>query len=217
LPEGAGDGGLRLLVGGIVGAEGQGRLAVVIAALLAGTGATTATQAKEETMTIRYRLLIVALAASAFSCSNSEAELVQFVDGQFEVLKPANWSLIPNADTDAVLVMGNRREQVYCQVFTEPKEDFTPGFTVEDYSDGTRALLAARADVASETGPEKLVLSGQSAVRYEMIATFDNMRFKCWHVCIESPAHFHQVLAWTRPPKFESQKSTFQAILDSIR
>ncbi len=150
-------------------------------------------------------------------CFSAEPETVQFFDGQFQATKPASWSMQSNLNDEADLQMGNRLKDVYCTVLTEAKMDFADELSVTAFSDLTRTLLTESLSDLTETGPTMLEFSGQPAVLYELIGSIDTTRIKYWHVSIESPTHFHQVVLWSLPSRFNRNKADFEAVLHSIR
>jgi hypothetical protein len=150
-------------------------------------------------------------------CFSAEPETIQFFEGQFQALKPASWSMQSNLNDVADLQMGNRFKDVYCTVLTEAKVDFADDLSVETFSDLTRKMLTESLSDLTETGPKMLEYSGQPAVLYELVGSIDNTRIKYWHVSIESPTHFHQVVLWSLPSKFDANKTDFEAVLHSIR
>jgi hypothetical protein len=163
------------------------------------------------------RLAALIPALVILGCFSTEPETVQFFEGQFQALKPASWSMQSNLNDVADLQMGNRFKDVYCTVLTEAKVDFADDLSVETFSDLTRKMLTESLSDLTETGPKMLEYSGQPAVLYELVGSIDNTRIKYWHVSIESPTHFHQVVLWSLPSKFDANKADFEAVLHSIR
>lgn len=163
------------------------------------------------------RLVALVPALLILGCFSAEPETVQFFEGQFQALKPASWSMQSDLNDVADLQMGNRFKDVYCTVLTEAKVDFADDVTVETFSDLTRAMLVESLSDPTETGPTTMEYSGQPAVLYELVGSIDNTRIKYWHVSIESPTHFHQVVLWSLPSKFDANKADFEAVLGSIR
>ena len=162
-------------------------------------------------------LLVVVIALSITSCGNDQKETVSFLDGQFVALKPATWSLLSNLNEEADLQMGNIFKEAYGVVLSEAKIDFAEEITLSQFSDITRAPLRDALKDYSEEGPERLVLNGRPAIRYTLGGSLNNIRIKYWHTSIDSPNHYHQVLLWSLPSKFDENKAEFESVLNSIR
>ena len=162
-------------------------------------------------------LVVVAIALLITSCGNDQKETVSFLDGQFVALKPATWSLMSNLNEEADLQMGNASKKAYGVVLSEAKVDFAGEMTLSKFSDVTRAPLKNSLQNYSEEGPENLVLNGRPAIRYTLGGSLGSIRIKYWHTSIDSPTHYHQVLLWSLPSKFDDNKADFESVLNSIR
>ncbi|MBW3563882.1 MAG: hypothetical protein KY459_04065 [Acidobacteria bacterium] len=163
------------------------------------------------------RLAVPVLLLALGSCTTeATSETVEFLDGRFSVTKPADWRLIPGLNEEADLEMGNPRTEAYGMVLSEPKGDFAEDLTLAEYSDMTRELMMESLENGSEEGPERMTVNGEPALRYVLNGTIDRIRVKYWHVSIDSGDHFHQVLLWSLPSRFDEHVADFEAVLNSF-
>lgn len=163
--------------------------------------------------------LVAGLALVLGSCSigSSPPKEVQFLDGQFSMMKPGSWSMLSNLNDKADLQMGNPFREAYCTVLTESKEDFRDDFSLEEFGEITRGTLLSSVQDASSDGPESLDVNGQRAIRYELAGSVDNVKVRYWHIVVDADSHFHQVILWSLPSKFEGNRSDFEMVLGSLK
>lgn len=124
--------------------------------------------------------------------------------------------MLSDLNDEADLQMGNLLKEAYCTVLTESKEDFADDFSLAELGEITRGSLLSSIEDASSEGPEEMSLNGQPAIRYELAGTVDNVKVRYWHVVVDSESHFHQVILWSLPSKFEGNRSDFEAVLSSL-
>jgi hypothetical protein len=53
-------------------------------------------------------------------------------------------------------------------------------------------------------------------VQYEITGSVDGVRIKYLHTTLEGKKYFHQIIAWSLTSKYDSNKATFDKILDSF-
>jgi hypothetical protein len=174
--------------------------------------------AKEKPMGSRFCLVaMMLLSLSAVSCAPREPTPVDFYNGQFQAMKPGAWSIRTDLNDEADLQMGNLFSEAYCLVLTEPKTDFDAGAQLSEFSELGRQTLAQSLTDIRENGPETLELNGQPAIRFVITAKSDGEDVKFWHVSIDSPNHFHQVIIWSLTSRFASNQRDFEQVVNSIR
>jgi hypothetical protein len=161
-------------------------------------------------------LLVALLALFAAACGGG-AEWVEFYGGEFRAWRPDSWSMLTGLNAEADLEMGNPRREAYCIVLTEGKADYAQVPTLAEFSETTRAKILAGLADATETGPQRLVFHGWPALRTTIEGVKGKVRVHYWHTVIESPDHLHQVLCWSLPSRFESNRWDFDKVLHSIR
>ncbi len=165
----------------------------------------------------RILSLPLLLAAALVGCRDSAPVTTAFLEGRFEILRPASWSLLSDLNDAADLQMGNLFREAYCMVLSEARMDFSDDMTLAAFSDRTREILLGSLEDARTEGPETLVLGGQPALRYVLQGSVDRVRIRYWHVAIATPTHFHQVVLWSLPSRFERNRADFEAVLASLR
>lgn len=163
------------------------------------------------------RVAIPVLLLALGSCTTQEtAETVEFLDGRFSVTRPADWRLIPGLNDEADLEMGNPRTEAYCLILSEPKSDFADDLTLAEFSDITRGLMMELLENGSESGPERMTVNGEHALRYVLSGTVNRVQIRYWHVSVDSGDHFHQMLLWSLPSRFDEHIGDFEAVLNSF-
>lgn len=155
-------------------------------------------------------VLLLALGSCA---TEGTAETVEFLDGRFSVTRPADW---PGLNDEADLEMGNARTEAYCLILSEPKSDFADDLTLAEYSDITREMMMSSLENGSEDGPERMTVNGDPGLRYVLNGTVERIRIKYWHVAVDTGDHFHQVILWSLPSRFDEHVADFEAVLDSF-
>ena len=156
------------------------------------------------------------IATPSLKETRKSSEIVEFIDGQFYVLKPASWSILDNLNDEADLQMGNLSQEAYCIVMSESKIDYDNSFTLEKYSELTSGFILEALANPTLSEAENMILNGQPAVKYELIGSINGIRVRYWHVSINTESHFHQVILWSLPSKFERNRADYEAVLNSF-
>ena len=148
--------------------------------------------------------------------ARKSAEKVEFLDGQFYTLKPASWSILDDLNDEADLQMGNLSQEAYCIIISESKIDYESDFTLEEYSELASSFILEAIANPSLSEAENMILNGQSAIKYDLAGSIDGIRVRYWHVSIDTESHFHQVILWSLPSKFDRNKADYEAVLNSF-
>ena len=148
--------------------------------------------------------------------AQKSSEMVEFLDGQFHALKPKSWSILDNLNDEADLQMGNLSQEAYCIIMSESKIDYDDYFTLEEYSKLTSGFILGAIANPSISEAENINLNGQSAIKYELTGSINGIRIRYWHVSIDTKSHFHQVILWSLPSKFDRNKADYEAVLNSF-
>ena len=166
-----------------------------------------------------YGLLLISLLTGCDQIEQlikQEAKPVEFLNGAFSVLKPASWLTMDDLNDEADLQMGNLFKEAYAIVLTESKQDFE-NIDLQGHSDLTRANVKEVLRNYQESQSEALDIRGYSALRYRISGSIDNLKIVYWHVTIETTAHFHQMMLWSLPSKFEGNEADFNAVIQSFK
>ena len=148
--------------------------------------------------------------------ASKSSEKIEFLDGQFYTLKPASWSILNDLNDEADLQMGNLSKQAYCIIMSESKIDYENNFSLDEYSELTSSFILEAIANPSLSEAEYMSLNGKPAIKYELAGSIDGIRVRYWHVSIDTESHFHQVILWSLPSKFEGNRADYEAVLNSF-
>lgn len=137
-------------------------------------------------------------------------------DGQSQITLPEGWIPISSLNEKAELQAGNRASIMYVAVLTESRADFE-NMDIQKHSDTTRDSLKSALTAINEQGPFKITVGGFSAIQYEIIATFENVKLGYLHTTVESSKNYYQIIAWTLYSKFVSQKNVLNSVIASFK
>ncbi|MEM7565144.1 MAG: hypothetical protein AAF353_19195 [Pseudomonadota bacterium] len=166
-----------------------------------------------------FGLLLISLLTSCDQIEQlikQEAEPVVFLNGAFSVVKPASWLTMDDLNDEADLQMGNIFKEAYVIVLTESKQDFE-NIGLHEHSDLTRSGVKEVLKNYQESPPENFDIGGYPALRYQLSGSIDSLKIVYWHVTIETNDHFHQMLLWSLPSKFDGNKADFSAVIQSFK
>ena len=162
-----------------------------------------------------FILLIVSFSLTACSLKD---ETLSDQDGTISVTMPSLWLKIDSLNVDATIKIGNPLYEAYFIVISEPKLDFPEGYTLAQYSDLTRGIIRKRSKDFSELIDNTFtVINGMNAVKYTIDTTVEDIRLRYWHVAVGSDSHFYQLVSWSSPSRFNSNKESFLKIIESFR
>ena len=151
------------------------------------------------------------------SCQPAEDEIVTFLDDQYEIMKPASWSIMENLHDSADFQMGNYFEEAYVIILTDEITDFGDDMTAEDHAAITLPyILESLKDGSILTGPTKLTVNGMQGVQHEITGVVDDMKIIYLHTTLISENHIHQIVAWSIPSKYDGNLEYFIRVIESI-
>ncbi len=139
-----------------------------------------------------------------------------FGGGEFQIAKPASWVVLDDLQPAADLCLGNGFREAYLAVVTEPKTELTDTPTLEDYSAESRLAIRESGPAYREEGPRETKIGGFRALEYDLFNSVDGGDFHYRHVSIETPGHFHQIVAWSFESHFSKNADDFQAAIRSF-
>lgn len=166
-----------------------------------------------------FGLLLISLLVSCDQIEQlikQEDKPVSFLNGAFSVLKPGSWSTMDELNNEADLQMGNLFKEAYVVILSESKQDFD-NIGLQGHSDLTRSFLREGLKNYQESQPVKLDIGGHSALRYRLNGSVDSIKIIYWHVTIETGGHFHQMLLWSLPSKFDGNEADFNSVIRSFK
>ncbi|MEK4730090.1 RDD family protein [Paenibacillus sp. FSL L8-0641] len=138
-------------------------------------------------------------------------------DSQFAVTAPWNWSRDNRINEDADIAIKNELTERYLIVLSEPKSDFDSSMTLQEYKGIIEDHL-----VSGITDPElgtasDMVVNGYPAIEFTLKGKIDGNLAMYNVTTIETPSHYHQVLAWTYASRYSRAQQELRKIRDSFR
>lgn len=163
---------------------------------------------------------MVAIAIAILSicgCQPAEPQTHSFLNGQYQVTCPGNWSVQKELNAEADFQVGNLYNEAYMIVLSEPVSDFPDNFTLDDFSSLVNQNLMANVvgpEVSTTTAKE---INGMPARSFTLSGTVDNIPVVYWVHVIQSDDHYHQILQWSLKDRFDSNRSDFKMAIESFR
>jgi hypothetical protein len=134
-------------------------------------------------------------------------------DSSCQVKLPANWKLLKNINEDAVIQIGNLKDESYCLIISDYKEwtdmDFNEYFKFS--SSGMRSM---RDSYLKETTTKIHNYNTQSIIAYE---TLEGIHLVYILDVIETELFYYQVFYWTTLMNEQKQVPVFRQISESFR
>lgn len=150
------------------------------------------------------------------ACSYGERTITD-KSNSISVTKPALWFNIDSLNDDADIKIGNTIFEAYFIAIAENIKDFPQGYTLEQYSELTRGMIKQGAkDITENEDLSFTKINGMAARKYVLNATVSGIKIKYWHVTVKSNKRFYQLLTWSLPSRFESNKKNFEKVLLSF-
>ncbi|HVF88941.1 MAG TPA: hypothetical protein VNH22_02665 [Blastocatellia bacterium] len=137
-------------------------------------------------------------------------------DGLSRITLPPGWKQEQELHEQADLQAADRANEMYVIVMSESKEDFRD-MTVEKHSEFTRSALTEKLESPELSEPEKVTVDGLPGTQYEIRGGVDNLNIAYLHTTLESPTHFHQILAWTLKSRFDKNRPVLDAVIHSFK
>ena len=135
-------------------------------------------------------------------------------DRSSKMLLPTTWKQIPELTDVATIEFGNTFREQYTIVISEPKADF--GNNVDLYAYNDFILDQNFRTVVSDISIKLLgevEINGMRGVKYEIRGEVDNIKIVYLHTALEGEYHYHQVLFWTLPTKWQGNRKIFENAL----
>ncbi len=147
----------------------------------------------------------------------TQPQSVRFLNGQYSLIRPATWNNLDDLNENADVQLGQLSQEAYMVILGDAKVDFAQPTDIEAHSETTRASLLSSLEDVTVSEPENITINEMNALRYTLHGSIGNIRIKYWHVTIDAPDHFLQILLWSLPSKFDDNQSNFNSVLNSIR
>ncbi|WP_373228797.1 RDD family protein [Cohnella sp.] len=178
--------------------------------------------------TSRRKTIILAVVFSLLACvsvvsavlgisslieDSKKSEIYLSKDKQFQLTVPSRWSKDSDLHQEADISISNRYAEKYFIVLSEPKQGFDKETTLADYEKIIEENFTAEMpNKEFVIDPYNRVINGNSAIQFSINTTVDEIPVTYLITVVETPSHFHQLVAWTLEEKY----SSLQVELDNI-
>ncbi len=167
-------------------------------------------------MTIASIVLAVSLISTLIT-QIVKPEVFISKDNQFAITAPWNWSRDNMINEEADISIKNEFTDRYLIVLSEPKSDFDSSMTLQEYKGIIEDHL-----VSGITDPElgltsDRMVNGYPAIEFTLKGEVDGIPIMYNVTTIETPSHYHQVLAWTYASRYGRAQQELRKIRDSFR
>ncbi|MGZ0039217.1 RDD family protein [Paenibacillus ottowii] len=180
---------------------------------------------KRKTGIIAGAIILMTITSIVFAVSLISTLITQIVkpevftskDNQFAVTAPWTWSRDNRINEEADISIKNEFTDRYLIVLSEPKSDFDSSMTLQEYKGIIEDHL-----VSGITDPElgtasDMVVNGYPAIEFTLKGEIDGNLAMYNVTTIETPSHYHQVLAWTYASRYSRAQQELRKIRDSFR
>jgi hypothetical protein len=138
-------------------------------------------------------------------------------DGKFQLTVPAGWSPEPALNANAEITAANKLKEMYAIVLIESKNDFPKDITLDKFTDLNRNSMMTQAATQEASSPEPVTINGNDGRQYTLEGTVKNVKIAYLITTLETPGHYHQIITWTLPSKFDENKNTLKQVTESFR
>ncbi|KAF6575390.1 RDD family protein [Paenibacillus sp. EKM212P] len=138
-------------------------------------------------------------------------------DSQFAVTAPWNWSRDDRINEDADISIKNEFTERYLIVLSEPKSDFDSSMTLQDYKGIIEDHLVSGIMAPELGNPSDIEVNGYPAIEFTLKGEVEGTPIMYNVTTIETPSHYHQVLAWTYASRYSRAQQELRKIRDSFR
>lgn len=138
-------------------------------------------------------------------------------DRKSEIFIPAGWVEDRTLNSSADIQAAKASEAMYIIVLSDSKADLQ-NVSLVKHSQLTRDTLLKSLTSPQVSPPTEVKsVGGNPAIQYQIRASVSNTNVVYLHTTIETPTHFHQILAWTLPSAFDKNEPQLQQIIQSFR
>ncbi|MEE4564623.1 RDD family protein [Paenibacillus polymyxa] len=180
---------------------------------------------RKKTGIIAGAIILMTIASIVLAVSLISTLITQIVkpevfiskDNQFAITAPWNWSRDNMINEEADISIKNEFTDRYLIVLSEPKSDFDNSMTLQEYKGIIEDHL-----VSGITDPElglasDRMVNGYPAIEFTLKGEVDGIPIMYNVTTIETPSHYHQVLAWTYASRYGRAQQELRKIRDSFR
>jgi hypothetical protein len=173
---------------------------------------------------MRY-LIITVIAVIGFrialtrSQASVEPRTVQSSDQKLQLTLPTGWetTTLPFRREIDVLQAKCIGKNTYLNIVSEPKSDLSFR-SLQEYADAIIKIEAGTSQLQNRalTGPDKIVIKGKNALRYQAVGTRQSIIVLCIKTFIETPHRWNQILILTTPSHLEDIQDDVRRIVEDF-
>ncbi|MGW9530266.1 RDD family protein [Paenibacillus terrae] len=167
-------------------------------------------------MTIISAILAVSLISSLIT-QITKPEVFVSKDDQFGVTAPWSWSRDYTMNEEADISIKNEFTERYLIVLSEPKSDFDSSMTLREYKQIVQDHIESGLKIPQSGSASDIVVNGYPAIEFTLKGDVDGAPIMYNVTTIETPSHYHQVLAWTYASRYGRAQQELRKIRDSFR
>ena len=162
--------------------------------------------------------LLICVAAGCKTLSSlTKPTVVTSPDKKFQITIPAGWSKTSELHNKAEIQAANKLRELYIIVLSEDQTDFSADMTLDKFTEITRNSLLTNYETPRATDIQTISISGNEARQYELRGTAAHVAVVLIVTTVKTPTHYHQILAWTLPSKWNANKATLKEVTESFR
>ncbi|MFK4303917.1 putative RDD family membrane protein YckC [Paenibacillus sp. RC254] len=167
-------------------------------------------------MTIISAIFAVSLISSLIT-QVTKPDVFVSKDDQFEVTAPWSWSRDYTINEDADISIKNEFTERYLIVLSEPKSDFDSSMTLQEYKQIIQSHIESGLTTPESGKVSNIVVNGYPAIEFTLKGEVEDTPVMYNVTTIETPSHYHQVLAWTYASRYGRSQQELRKIRDSFR
>ena len=134
---------------------------------------------------------------------------------QFEL--PARWRTLKELPENGSLRQGDLVKEQYMMVLSQAKEDLEDDYNLSLYSEGCLQNIKEVSKSFNQKKSRSVEVDGCEMMEVEVDSVIDGVKIKYLNGYLETETHYHQVMLWTLPTRWEKSKPIFKSVLSSIK
>jgi hypothetical protein len=153
------------------------------------------------------------------STPESGGQPIRSTDGTLQVTVPRGWDIYRYLNPDADLQVADLANEQYMIVLMDERSPDRPvaDFTLEEHANATLTRLTQRLSAVTVSEPTAVRRVGPHRARQvEVRGELDGVAVVYLHTTVETQRAFYQILAWSAPDQFETQRQTLQTVIDTF-
>jgi hypothetical protein len=146
-----------------------------------------------------------------------EPKTITATDGSCQITVPGLWSQVTDLNEESILQASYPLQEMYVMVFKEGRSDFADDFTIDDYVELLQKDAPTRIPDAQFTPATSSTINALDAREFEMSGTADKVKAKFIYAVVASKDNFYQVISWTLPSQYTTNKTELLSVLHSFK